>query len=453
MATLEVTEIALVHPSRQPPFNDQTLPLSHLDNDNNLNVSFRYLRVYSSSSSVSGKSPSAVVSASLAAALVHYYPLAGSLRRRSESDNRFELYCSSGQSVPLVNASVNCTLESVGYLDGPDPGFLERLVPDPTREEGMLNPCILQVTTFRCGGWVLGASLHHAICDGLGSSLFFNAMAELARGAAQISIQPVWDRARLLGPRDNPWVGAPVRAFLSLNKDFDPYGQDIGEVRRECFLVTDESLDRFKALLREKYGLNFTTFEALGAYIWRAKVRAAKIGEEENVKYVYSINIRRLMNPPLPKGYWGNGCVPMYAQIKAGELMEQPIWKTAELIKQSKSNASDEYVRSFIDFQELHHKDGINAGSGVTGFTDWRYLGHSTVDFGWGGPVTVLPLSHKLLGSMEPCFFLPCSGDDAASGGSKDSGFKVLVNLRESAMPEFKEAMDKFHKGGEFVLS
>lgn len=82
------------------------------------------------------------------------------------------------------------------------------------------------------------------------------------------------------------------------------------------------------------------------------------------MKYVYAINIRRLMNPPLPKGYWGNGCVPMYAQIKAGELIEQPIWKTAELIKQSKSNASDEYVRSFIDFQELHHKDGINAGTG-----------------------------------------------------------------------------------------
>ncbi|XP_010478244.1 PREDICTED: spermidine coumaroyl-CoA acyltransferase-like [Camelina sativa] len=451
MATLEITETTLVQPSHQPLPNDQTLSLSHLDNDNNLHVSFRYLRVYSSSSSstVVGKSPSAVVSASLATALVHYYPLAGTLRR-SASDDRFELYCTAGQSVPIVNATVNCTLESVGHLDGPDPGFVERLVPDPTREEGMVNPCILQVTMFQCGGWVLGAAIHHAICDGLGASLFFNAMAEIARGATKISIEPVWDRARLLGPREKPWVGAPVRDFLSLDKDFDPYGQAIGDVKRECFFVTDESLDRFKAQLLEKSGLNFTTFEALGAYIWRAKVRATKTGGDENVKYVYAINIRRLMNPPLLKGYWGNGCVPMYAQIKAGELIEQPIWKTAELIKQSKSNASDEYVRSFIDFQELHHKDGINAGSGVTGFTDWRYLGHSTIDFGWGGPVTVLPLSNKLLGSMEPCFFLPYSADAAA--GSKDSGFKVLVNLRESAMPEFKEAMDRFHKG-EIALS
>lgn len=273
MATIEITEIALVRPSHLPFSNDQTLSLSHLDNDNNLHVSFRYLRVYTSSSSssaVAGKNPSDVVSASLATALVHYYPLAGSLRR-SESDNRFELHCVAGQSVPLVNASANCTLESVGYLDGPDPGFVEGLVPDPTREEGMLNPCILQVTTFQCGGWVLGASIHHAICDGLGSSLFFNAMAELSRGATRISIEPVWDRERLLGPRDKPWVGAPVRDLLTLNKNFDPYAQTIGAVKRDCFLVTDESLDRFKALLLEKSGLNFTTFEALGAYIWRAK--------------------------------------------------------------------------------------------------------------------------------------------------------------------------------------
>lgn len=65
--------------------------------------------------------------------------------------------------------------------------------------------------------------------------------------------------------------------------------------------------------------------------------------------------------------------------------------------------------------------------------------------------MTVLPLSYKLLGSMEPCFFLPYSGDAAA--GSKDSGFKVLVNLRDSAMTDFKEAMDKLHKGDESLLS
>lgn len=159
------------------------------------------------------------------------------------------------------------------------------------------------------------------------------------------------------------------------------------------------------------------------------------------MKFAYSVNMRKQVEPPLPIGFWGNGCVAMYVQLSAKELLEKPIWETADLIRKSKSKATDEYVRSFIDFQELHYRDGITAGKGVSGFTDWRHLGHSTVDFGWGGPVTVLPLSRNLLGSVEPCFFLPYSS--ARAGISKD-GFKVQVTLEESALPAFREEMKKF---------
>ena len=62
------------------------------------------------------------------------------------------------------------------------------------------------------------------------------------------------------------------------------------------------------------------------------------------------------------------------------------------------------------------------------------------MDFGWGGPVTVLPLSRHLVGSVEPCFFLPYS---SANVGEKD-GFKVLVTLQESALCAFMEEMEKF---------
>lgn len=155
------------------------------------------------------------------------------------------------------------------------------------------------------------------------------------------------------------------------------------------------------------------------------------------------------MKPPLPEGYWGNGCVPMYVKMRAKDVIEKPIWETAEQIKKSKSNVTDEYVRSFIDFQELHYGEGVTAGKGVSGFTDWRHLGHSSVDFGWGGPVTVLPLARKLLGSVEPCFFLPYS---TATSEKKD-GFKVLVTLVESALPAFKKDMELFSNGHEIGQS
>lgn len=438
---MEVTilDTTSVFPSKPPFENDHVLPLSHLDNDRNLQVNFRYVRAYVSTPTANNPAdPLQVISAALSRALVYYYPFTGTLRRRT-GDGRLELFCAAGKGVPLISASAPCSLDSVNYLDDPDPQFVERLVPDPKPDKELINPCVLQVTVFSCGGYTLGASIQHSLCDGLGATQFFNAMAEIARGATRPSIEPVWDRAGLLGPRNPPRVDVPFEEFLCLDNGFSPYTQETGQLLRECFQVRDEMLDRFKTLLFEQSGLRFTTFEALGAYIWRARVKACGIPGEEKVKFAYSINIRKLVKPALPVGYWGNGCVAMYVQLSVKELMEEPIWKTAELIKKSKSNATDEYVRSFIDFQELNYEKGITAGKGVTGFTDWRHLGHSTVDFGWGGPVTVLPLSRNLLGSIGPCFFLPYS---SAKVGKVD-GFKVLISLPQNDMPAFREDMEK----------
>lgn len=169
-------------------------------------------------------------------------------------------------------------------------------------------------------------------------------------------------------------------------------------------------------------------------------MKASGAPRGEKVKFACSMNIRKVVKPALPPGYWGNGCVPVYVQMSAGDLVERPPWETAEMIKRSKRDVTDEYVRSFVDFQELHYAEGITAGEGVSGFTDWRHLGHSAVDFGWGGPVTVLPLSFRLLGSTEPCFFLPY----AAVGGVKRDGFKALVSLPSEAMPAFREEMQIF---------
>ncbi|XP_004295571.1 PREDICTED: 3'-N-debenzoyl-2'-deoxytaxol N-benzoyltransferase [Fragaria vesca subsp. vesca] len=444
---VQISDTTVFVPSKPPFSDDHVLPLTHLDNDPNLRVTFRYVRAYVTTHS-SSSDPFHVISAALSAALVHYYPLAASLRRRR--DNRLELFCSAGQGVPLIRASVESTLHSVSQLNDAETQLLEQLVPDPDPDQAMVNPCVLQVTVFKCGGYTLGAAVNHSLCDGMGATQFFNAMAELARGSGQISVQPILDRSGLLRPRDPPRVGAPVlHEFLSLDPKFSPYehGKQLGPVLRECFEVKDESVEKFKTKLLKQSGLSFTTFEALGAYIWRAKVKSSEISMDETVTFAYALNVRKLVNPALPVGYWGNGCIAMYVKLSAKELMEKPMWEVADRIKKSKSKATDEYVRSFIDFQELHYDEGINAGKEVSGFTDWRHLQHSTVDFGWGGPVTVLPLSRNLLGSVEPCFFLPFSG----SNGKKD-GFKIMVNLRESAMPGFRKEMDMF-SSQEFGLS
>ncbi|KAK2370401.1 spermidine coumaroyl-CoA acyltransferase [Trifolium repens] len=441
MEMIKNTERVVIFPSHPPFLHDHSLPLSHLDTDRNLHVTFRYLRAYVNAAAATTSDPFHVISSSLSQALIHYYPLAGMLRHRQDQDRRLELHCSPGQGIPLIRATADFTLDSVNYLDDPKASFIEQLVPDPGTEEGLEHPFMLQLTVFKCGGYTLGVATHHALCDGMGGGLFFNTAAELARGATRITVEPVWDRERLLGPRVPPRVDSPlIEEFLSLDKSVIPYDEDIGGVVRECFDVRDDCLDKFKKDLFQQSGLNFTTFEALGAYIWRSKVRASGVKGDEKVKFAYSINIRRLVKPSAPAGYWGNGCVPMYVQLSAKDLIEQPIWETAKLIKKSKSNVTDEYVHSFIDYQELHFADGITAGKRISGFTDWRHLGHATVDFGWGGPVTVLALGKNLLGSVDPCYFLPYS---TASAGKKE-GFKVLITLAEASVLAVSKDMQVF---------
>lgn len=346
--------------------------------------------------------------------------------------------------MPVIRASMDCSLESLNYLDDPDDTLAEQLVPNPGPVEAMDHPMSLQITLFKCGGYVLGSAVHNMLCDGVGASEFFNGVAELARGAVQMTVEPVWDRATVLSPRKPPRVEFPFEKFLSLDTEFSPYLQNVGPTVRVCFRVLESWLDRFKEYLFQRSGLRFTTFEALGAFIWRARVKASNISKDSKVKFAYLMNIRKLVTPPLPRGYWGNGCMQMYVQLTAGELIHQPIWETATLIKNSKYNATDEYVRSYIDFQSENYEKGITAGREVSGFTDWRHLGHSKVDFGSGGPITVFPLSKHFLGSIEPCYFLPYS---SAHKENKDGdGFKVLVCLRDYAKDGFIAEIDKFSR-------
>lgn len=281
---VDIQETTLVNPAKPPFSDDHILPLSHLDTDRNLHVLFRYLRVYVNSTNYPDKDkpdsgyPFHVITDALSSALVIYYQYTGSLRRRS-NDGRLELHCQVGKGVPVIRATVDCLLSSIKYLDDGDgeehEQLVEGLVPNPDQNESMIHPMTLQITIFRCGGFVLGAAIHHSLCDGIGATLFFNFMAELARGGASsttvIKSQPVWDRQILLGPRNPPRIEFPIHDFLSLDRNLVPYSEETGRVVRKFFHVKDSWLDQLKAVLFEQSGLKFTTFEALGAFIWRAR--------------------------------------------------------------------------------------------------------------------------------------------------------------------------------------
>ncbi|CAL9061613.1 unnamed protein product [Musa banksii] len=446
MVEVQILGTTLVYPSSPFPSCHQPLPLSHLDTDRILHLPFRTLRLYAPSSSPSAADPADVVAAALSAALPLFFPLAASLFRRP-SDNRHEVR-PPATGIPFTRAASPLTLAELSARPGSP--LLDRFAPDPAPAEALAHPLAIQVTRLACGGFALGACVHLALCDGAGFTQFLSAVAGFARGAERPAVEPVWERAELLGPRSPARVEVPLfRHVLGFDGDvarsgpYDVVEASIeGPLVRECFHVSEACMERLRNRLAEEAGSSCTTFEALSAYIWRARIKASGTPQDEVVKLVYSMNIRRLLKPApaLPAGYWGNVCVPVYVHLSVRELMEQPLWETARSIKASKQSVTDEYVRSYIDFQQLHYAEGITAGKRVSAFTDWRHLGHSDIDFGWGGPVSVMPLSWRLLGSLEPCFLLPNGADEV----EKKNGFKVLISLPEKVMQSFRADMKIF---------
>ncbi|GJN00881.1 hypothetical protein PR202_ga18103 [Eleusine coracana subsp. coracana] len=344
-------------------------------------------------------------------------------------------------AVPFVLAECDLPAADVD-TDSPDSPLLDRLAPGVQDDAGAARASLLalQATRFACGGVALGMRAAHGLCDGAGATQFLAAAARFARGQGPPLVVPVWDRRELLGPRRPPRVVTPLFDRVLAVDDGHHHHQhpeQEQEITRACFHVSDARVEALRARLADEAGLRLTTFEVVAAFVWRARVKANGTGAGETVKMVYSMNISKLLTPPLPAGYWGNVCVPVYVCLPAGDLVSQPLAATAALIKKSKQHVDDEYVRSYIDFQELHHLEGVTAGGEVSAFTDWRRLGHGEVDFGWGGPDVVVPLTWGILGSTEPCFFLPYGVNDERRKG----GFKVFVAVRGEAMPVFREEM------------
>ena len=69
--------------------------------------------------------------------------------------------------------------------------------------------------------------------------------------------------------------------------------------------------------------------------------------------------------------------------------------------------------------------------------TDWRQLGLvEEVDFGWKGPVNMIPVPWRMFGYVGLCIFISPSTLDPKGG------LKVLLSFPATAMAKFKEEMD-----------
>ncbi|KAJ0735822.1 putative benzyl alcohol O-benzoyltransferase [Helianthus annuus] len=420
----------LIVPAKPTP--RELKPLSDIDDQEGLRLQSQEVLVYRGDPKMRNKNPASVIREALAKLLVFYYPFAGRLKEGPAG--KLMVDCS-GEGVLFIEAEADVMLDQFGDALRPPFPCIEELLYDVPGSDGILDSPLLliQVTRLRCGGFIFAIRLNHIMSDATGLVQFLSGLGEVARGATSPSTLPVWQR-ELLCSSD----GQPKTTFTR-----HEYGQVVDTkgaiiplddmVHTSLFFtVTDISALR---RLVPKHLQSCSTFQVLTACIWRCHTIALQPDPKEVMPIIWPVNARKMLNPPLPVGYYGNVLAFVAAISTTQDLCNKPFAYALELVMKVKSDVN---IRSFSDlmsFKRPLHFTAIRA----FGISDLTRVGLDEVDFGWGKPTYAgVPKGGISIVRGVTSFYLPYRNNKGESGivmpialpsGSMDRFVKEIDNL------------------------
>ncbi|CAH8295055.1 unnamed protein product [Eruca vesicaria subsp. sativa] len=412
------------------PKSETPKGLYYLSNlDQNIAVMVKTLYYFKSKSRTNQEAYS-VIKKSLSEVLVHYYPVAGRLTISPEG--KIAVNCT-GEGVVLVEAETNCEIDMIQeaiYENRME--IIEKFVYDLPDARNILEipPVIIQVTYFKCGGFVLGLGMSHNLFDGLAASEFLNSWCETAKGIP-LTVPPFLDRT-ILRPRHPPKIEFPHNEFNEI-EDISGISKlyDEEKLVYKSFLFESGKLEKLKNMATEENinGNNkVTTFQALTGFLWKSRCEALRFKPDQRVKLLFAADGRSRFIPPIPVGYCGNGIVLTGSVTSSEELVGNPLSHSVGLVKKVVELVTDGFMRSAIDYLEMNRTQPSLTATLL--ITSWSRLTLHKLDFGWGKPVFSGPVG---LPGKEVILFLP--------GLNDTKSINVFLGLPSPAMKIFEELM------------
>ncbi|KAL3828436.1 hypothetical protein ACJIZ3_017238 [Penstemon smallii] len=330
--------------------------------------------------------------------LVPYDFMAGRLKLNYKS-GCLEIDCN-GAGVGFVLASSEFRLADIGEcLVHPNLGFQQLAV----QKLDCLSPqvdqplCIFQVTSFKCGGFAIGMSMNHILCDGLGAKTFIENLASQAFGHEKpLAVVPNNDR-RVLAARSPPRVEFPHHEFLKLDS---PIGQgstppifdcNLEELNYKIFKLSPNDIKNLKNKAKnDAKNTKVTSFGVMAALLWHCKVFSCNVNYKEDglSTLIIAIDIRQRLNPQLSISYSGNAVLPKGVSVTYNELEKGPFSNLVEKISEGAKGMTNEYAKSALDWLEIHR--GVPHGDYVV--SSWLRLGFDEVVYPWGKPIYSCPV-------------------------------------------------------------
>nr|XP_023923955.1 fatty alcohol:caffeoyl-CoA acyltransferase-like [Quercus suber] len=293
-------------------------------------------------------------------------------------------------------------------------------------------PLVVQVTNLRCGGMILCTAINHCLCDGIGTSQFLQAWAHITtRPNLGLPITPLHSR-HMLKPRNPPKSSFTHPEYTRTNSNDNNTIDMVKFLQSQPLVPTSFTFTTSHILHLKRQCvplLKCTTFEALASHTWRCWVKSLDMSPSLKAKLLFSVSVRKKMNPELPLGYYGNGFVLGCAQTNVKDLVTSNLYHGVKLVQQAKSTLNDEYIRSVIDLlEDKSVKTDLTTSLVIS---QWSKLGLEDLDFGEGKPLHMGSLTSDIY-----CLFLPVIGDFDA--------VRVLVSMPEGIVEKFEYFMKDF---------
>ncbi|KAK7337865.1 hypothetical protein VNO77_18453 [Canavalia gladiata] len=426
--TVKRKQPELIAPAKATP--REVKQLSDIDDQQGLRFQIPFIQIYGNNASMGGKDPVEVIRDAISQTLVFYYPFAG--RLREHAGRKLVVDCT-GEGILFIEADADVTLHQFGHvLYPPFPCFHELLYDVPGSQGITDSPLLLiQVTRLKCGGFILAIRLNHSMSDAFGLSKFMKAVAEMARGAKEPSIAPVWCRELLLS-RNPPRISRTHHEYEEVKGSRVPLLNDL--VQRSFFFSPVE-VNAIRRLIPKHVG-KCTTFEVITACMWRCRIRALQLDPNDDVRFIYAVNINSKVTPPLPVGYYGNEFVYAVAVTTARKLCENPFWYAVGLVTNAKTNMDEEHVRSTTDLMVIKGRPQLATIRTYTVSNTTR-TGLSEVDFGWGKPIYGGPATGEITNFPEMTSLYMSYKNNK---GQYD--IVMPISLPSKAMERFAKEMD-----------
>ncbi|KAL9242306.1 hypothetical protein vseg_016321 [Gypsophila vaccaria] len=356
---------------------------------------------------------------SLSQSLSIFYPLAGRLTADestidcNDSGVPFVIAKAHGCSITSVLENVNRVnyigrfLSKNHYCDNENKNGGDTNVVSPTINVTKLRPLTIQVTTFECGGVVIGSQWLHKVCDGATWGNFLKTWAAFAAKHNENVITPNFKiTISLFPPRDNykavQSTGIKVRTLVPLDDNKATQVLVDGLCIVKAFTFTSEATSALQIKGTSDDVRNPTRVEALSGFIWKHAMAAAVASRASSSSssvfgssaLTHAVNIRHRFHPPLSSTTFGNIFIDTIASY-TGDLVSPSLQELIHRIRKSLSKAKDaEFLNTFqgegggeVLYKYKQNITDIFTNADITPykFTSWSGL-NMRPDFGFGPP-------------------------------------------------------------------